>query len=790
MLRYVKVLLFTLFSFSMNAQINNIIITGTIIDNNSKAPVEFATVMITETATDNTITGTTTDETGSFELSSNTQNIAISVSFIGYETKTITDFEVVNGEIRLGEIILSQDGEMLDEVVVRAEKSTTEFKLDKRVFNVGQDLSSAGASALDVLTNVPSVNVNIEGQVSLRGSQGVQILINGKPSVLASEQGNALGTLTADMIEKVEVITNPSAKYEAEGTSGIINIVLKKEEKKGLNGAVSLNVGVPENHSVGVSLNRRTDKFNLFSQFGAGTRSLPRYGYTENNNLIQNTTLISDGVEYRNEQFYNVVLGTDYHINEYNVMTLSGNFAYEVEDQPSERAFELYDAMGNLQSAWDRTEVTEAGNPKYQYEFQYKKEFPNDKDHFILFSALGNFFGKEQASEFMNVYALGDASNNLQQRTSSDFQEAKYTFNLDYTNPVNEKVTIETGAQYVINDVGNDYSVSNLEDGEYVIDPTFTNNFIYEQDVLGVYATGAYEDQKFGLKFGLRAENTDLNTFLENTGERNNQNFTNLFPSFHTSYKITDGFSVQAGYSRRIFRPRLWDLNPFFNIRDQYNIRTGNPNLMPEFTDSYEITSIHIWEKVSVNFGVYYRYTTDVVESVTAYNEGVSVVMPQNIGINQAVGLEFNGKLNPVKWYALNTDFNANYFNRQGQLNERNFDFGAYQYSIRLLNKIKLPADIEMEITGNYRSRVRSVQRVQKDQIFADFGLRKKILKGKLIVNLSVRDVFASRISEGFIDQASFSIYDRDYRGRFTSLGISYGFGKGEAMEYSGRRHH
>src|SRR5690606_37330098 len=203
-----------------------------------------------------------------------------------------------------------------------AEKSNVEFKLDKRVFNVGQDIASSGMGALDVLNNVPSVNVDLEGAITLRGNSGVQILINGKPSVLADEQSNALGTLTADMIESIEVITNPSAKYEAEGTSGIINIILKKEEKKGLNGSASINTGLPHNHSIGVSLNQRTEKFNFFTQFGAGYRSLPDYDKSINRNLADNTMVKSDGTSYRNEKFYNITLGADYYLNDLNIITL------------------------------------------------------------------------------------------------------------------------------------------------------------------------------------------------------------------------------------------------------------------------------------------------------------------------------------------------------------------------------------------------------------------------------------------------------------------------------------
>ena len=296
----------------LHAQKDGIGITGKVVESSGQRPVEFATVMVSDKTSGQMLKGVTTGPDGRFSVEVASADVYLEVSFIGFTTRTVKDFEIVNGRANLGIITLSEDSEVLDEVVVRAEKSTTEFKLDKRVFNVGKDLSSTGASALEVLNNVPSVNVNIEGQISLRGSSGVQILINGKPSVLASEQGSALGTITADMIESIEVITNPSAKYDAEGTSGIINIIIKKEERKGMNGSVSVNTGTPHNHSVGLSLNRRTEHFNLFSQFGVGYREMPRKNRDINRDLINNTSILSEGTEYRNETFYNF----EFHDNE------------------------------------------------------------------------------------------------------------------------------------------------------------------------------------------------------------------------------------------------------------------------------------------------------------------------------------------------------------------------------------------------------------------------------------------------------------------------------------------
>lgn len=770
------------------AQTSTIEVIGKVIESSSKEAVEFATVMIADADTKDPLTGTTTDADGNFSLSTTAQRFYVEVSFIGYVTQKITDITVTNGKVDLQTIVLGENSQTLDEVVVRAEKSQTEFKLDKRVFNVGKDLSSTGASALEVLNNVPSVNVSIEGAISLRGSSGVQILINGKPSVLASEEGNALGTITAEMIDKIEVITNPSAKYDAEGTAGIINIVIKKEEKNGLNGAITVNTGTPNNHSVGLSLNRRTDKFNLFSQIGAGYRTFPSDNETINADLLDKTTITSAGDSEKNENFYNLILGADYHINDYNVLSLTGHFAYEIETEFADIDFRSRDENQSINSEWNRDEATEATNPKWEYDLQYKKDFQDDKDHTLLFSALGNFFGKDQSSIFDNATSFGTRPNSEQQ-TRTDFKEAVYTFKLDYTKPISKEFTFETGAQYVINDATNDYAVSEQLNNEWVDDEALTNIFDYDQKVLGVYGTGAYEGKKFGIKVGLRIENTDLSTLLVTTNEKNQQRFTNLFPSAHTSYKVNDQFSLQAGYSRRIYRPRLWSLNPFFNLRNNFSIRTGNPDLLPEFTDAYEINSIYIAGPASFNFGLYYRYTTDVVERVATFENNISTSKPLNIGTNRATGVEFNAKYTASKWLTLNADFNFNYFNREGTFEATSFDFNADQWSSRMTAKLKLPADFDFEVTGNYQSAFQNIQSVISENLFADLGLRKKILKGKAILNLSVRDVFASRISESETNQSTFYLYSRSQRGRFVTVGLSYGFGRGEAMEFSGQKH-
>lgn len=767
----------------VSGQNKEILIKGKVLESTNRTPVEYATIILKD-RDDKLISGTSASETGGFEVSASQTPFLIEISFIGFVSKKIDDFREVNGQIDLGEILLGQDARTLDEIKVRGERSQTEFHLDKRVFNVGQDLASTGASALEVLNNVPSVTVNIQGQISLRGSQGVRILINGKPSVLATEGGNALGSITAEMIEKIEVITNPSAKYDAEGTSGIINIVLKKEEKNGVNGSVTINAGIPNNHSVGLSINRRTQKLNLFSQAGVGYRTFPTKFRSINES--GDSKVETSGSNRKNEQFYNLILGADYHLNKLNMLSVSGHYGFEKETENADSDFLLSNA-GTVESGWSRNESTWADNPKWQYDVQYQKSFEDDEKHKLLVSATGNFFGKNQFSDFTHKLTKGTASLS-DQKAHTDFKEAEYVFKADYTKPFSKEWSLEAGAQYQIKDISSDFAVQNRIDGGWQTDPNLTNVFVMDQDVLAAYATGAYEGKKVGVKLGLRAENTLLNTRLENTGETNDQKYLPLFPSAHTSYKFTSALSLQAGYSRRIYRPGLWELNPFFSIQNNYNIRSGNPLLMPEYTDSYEVTGIYDLSALAINAGVYHRYTTDAIDNIATVENNVRTTKPANIGTRKATGLELNAKYAPGGWLSLSTDLNYNYFTRDGEYESTVYDFSADQFTSRLTSKLKLPAGFDLELTGNYRSGYRTLQGYVTKNAYLDLGVRNKLFKGKTIVNLSIRDVFASRFFETTINQPDFALYNHSRMGRFVTLGISYGFGKGEAMQFSGQK--
>ena len=435
-----------------------------------------------------------------------------------------------------------------------------------------------------------------------------------------------------------------------------------------------------------------------------------------------------------------------------------------------------------------RHEDTDATNPKWEYELQYEKAFEDDEERNFTVSATGSSFAKDQSSVFANN-RLSGAFSDFEQSSRSDFANVVYNFQADYTHPFSGETTLETGARYEISDNTNDYHVRELMDAEWVLVPEFTNVFDFNQNVLGIYATYAYELEKFGIKAGLRVEHTRLKTNLRTDNRQNRQDYTNAFPSFHTSYKFTEQFSVQLGYSRRIQRPGMWDLNPFYDIRDNLNISIGNPGLVPEYTHAFELTAIQTVDIGALNGAVFHRRTTDVMEEIVRVTDSLAVSTYQNIGQSNQTGLEFNGKIDPVEWLSLLADFNWLYFLRTGSYEETDFDFDNTRWSARLTAKFKLPADFDLKWRMRYRSREQLLQGYQHDMFYTDFGLRKKLLDGRAIVNFSIRDVFNSRRYIFEMDQATFYRYsERQWNRRRFVLGLSFGFGKGDALEFSGHK--
>ncbi|MFA8450322.1 MAG: TonB-dependent receptor domain-containing protein [Bacteroidales bacterium] len=764
------------------------IISGKVIDALTGEPLEYATVSVLKKENDKLITGQITSVKGTYNLIVAESDFYLKLEFLGYKTLFVRSINYNKSRIEIPIIKLNPDQEILQEVEIRAEKSQTVFKLDRREFNVGKDISNSGGSALEVLNNVPSVEVSLEGAVSLRGNSNVKILLNGKPSVLTSGTNNALGSITAEMIDKIEVVTNPSAKYDAEGTSGIINVVLKKDKRKGINGAATVNLGDPQNHSFGLSLSRRTEKQTLVSQIGGGIRKFPSTSKTilENKQTSDVVRFTSDGEAEKQEKFMNITLGADYYFNPLNVLTVSGHFGYEFENESSDI---FYNNSLNLNSnkAFSslRKESVKGVNPKYQYELAYKKSYKGNKDRSLIMSLTGSYFGKDRTSTYDNLDSdLGVLS---RERILNDFSETQHVFQTDYTYPFNDVFKLELGGKYDLSFLTNNYQFEDEKSNSWVKNVLKSNVFDYQEGVLGLYSTFSAEYGRWGIIGGVRFENSSRATELKETDERKTVNYYDFFPTLHTSFKLAENSSLQLGYSKRIFRPHLFELNPFFSYRDSQNITIGNPDLKPEYTDSFELTTINNFNNASFNASVYYRNTTNVMTDYVTVLNNQTITKPENIGKSENLGFELNSKLDLVKWFNVLLDLNYVISKRNGFNEGKEFNFNYNYWTSRLTSKFKFPFDIDAEVRLRYRSKTKQIQGVRKANYVVDFGIKKKLFKGRAVVNFGVRNLLNSSKYVFESDLPDFYRYEENVRGRRQIvLGFSYSFGKGEAMQYSG----
>ena len=760
-------------------------IQGKIIDKDTESPLEFATVTIYTTADSTLVAGGVTDLDGKFNIEVKNDSYWLKLEFIAYEPLIIDQVNVTKETpaVDLGVIALSQAAEVLSEVEVIAEKSSMQLALDKKVFNVGKDLANLGGTASDILDNVPSVTVDIEGNVSLRGSNAVRILVNGQPSTLIGlSNTDGLRQLPANLIERIEVITNPSARYEAEGMAGIINIILRKERGKGLNGSFDFNAGYPTNYGAALNLNYRKEKFNFFTSYGVRYRNNP--GTSERYQTFYDTafTKFIDqvGTRERGGWSNNIRLGTDVFFNKRN--TLTSTFMYRIsnEDNTSETRFDSYiDSKDNLTESSRRFEEESEKEPNLEYSLVYKKTFETEGREFIV-----NLQYQESTEEEDAVYREayftpeGTPANiaDDNQRSNNKEGQKNWTLQMDYVHPFAKEGKFELGFRGSQRDITNDYLVEELADGEWLNLVGLSNNFIYNEDIYAVYAILGNKVKRFSYQLGLRLEHSEVLTELQQTNEVNDRSYTNLFPSAHLTYDMPQNNALQISYSRRLRRPRFWDLNPFFTFNNPKNIFGGNPNLDPEFTHSIEVGHLKYWDKASLSAAVYYRHTDGEIERIRR-RVGIdsTETRPENLATEDAFGLEFTFSADVKKWWKVDGDMNFFRSITDGANQDTSFYVDTYTWFARLNNKITVAKDIDMQMRLNYRAPRETTQGKNKSMTSLDIGISKDILNKKGTLTLSVRDVFNNRrrryttFGDGFSEEGNFQ-----WRSRVAILSLNY----------------
>jgi ferric enterobactin receptor len=728
-------------------------IEGTVIDEETAQPLEFATISVFRAEDKELVNGGISDEKGVFKIKVNTGTYFVTVEFISYEAIEFDNVVIEGSETtNLGEISIHPSIATLAEVEVRAERSTFEMALDKKVFNVGQDLANAGGSALDILDNVPSLNVDIEGNIELRGSGGVRILVDGKPSSLVGVgDSDGLRNLPAESIERIEVINNPSARYEAEGMSGIINIVMRKSQQKGVNGTLSASAGYPDNYRASANVNFRKTKINWFGRYSISYHNNPGGGflyqelYEDDQTFILDQTNDSDRSRFGND----FAFGVDYYFDP--KTTLTGSFQYRVDDQESNSEIIYRDYIDqfpqNLVGTTIRTDDEKEDESDTEFELRFRREF-SSREHVLTFDIQYDASEEQENSDFIETSYDGDGvllgDEGLIQRSSNVEDNSDWDIQLDYVKPIGEDGKFEVGARASLRTIGNNYLVEEYLDDAWERLGNFSNDFFYSEDIYSAYASFGNKYGKFSFQSGLRAEISEVDTRLAQTGEESNRSYADLFPTIHLTYDVGETNAVQVSYSRRINRPRFWYLNPFFTFSDARNIRTGNPNLDPVYTNSYELQYILYGEVMSLTTALYHRYSTGVIERIRTVDEsdGSSLTRPLNIAEENSYGLEFTYSINPTEWMRLNGDLNFFRSIREGGEMAPGLRSDAYSWSGRITSQIEFWKDANLQVRFNYRAPRNTVQGRRKARIFADFGLSKDVLKRRGTLTLSIRDPF------------------------------------------------
>ena len=775
---------------SLFAQPSNGIVKGKVVDVDTQAPLEYATVTIFSQKDSSIVTGDISNEQGVFAIETRGGKHFAKIEFIGFESQIINDI-IINRQNKLadlGTIKLGVNSETLVEVEVRAEKSSVQMTLDKRIFNVGKDLANAGGSAADILDEVPSVAVDVEGNVSLRGSEGVQILIDGKPSGLVGiGNSNGLRSLPANMIDRVEVITNPSAKFEAEGSAGIINIVLRKQKKKGLNGSFDFTVGDPSIYGTAINLNFRRKKLNFFTNlginygrnFGGGDSYQEFYrGDTTEITLIERK-------QDRGGISGNIRFGADYYLNDKNTFTTS--FLYRLGQDDNISTVDYQDFINNQNNFLSRTFRTDEeieDESKLEYALTYTKKFEG-KGHELVADVRFQDNTEKESSDFNEKYFLSDgaqsSASDYFQRSNNKEGERRLITRLDYVKPFGKKKKLEAGYQGSYRHIKNDYLVEEqIANDEWVVFDGLSNDFKYDEEIHALYSTFGNKINKFSFQFGARVEYSDVVTELIQTNEINPRDYLNFFPSAFLTYDLPNNNAIQASYSRRLRRPRFWSLNPFFTLSDARNRFTGNPDLDPEFTDSYEIGHIKYWDKGSLGSSIYYRHTTGVIQRVISDVQVVDSLVitlrrPENLATRDDLGFEFNFSYSPYKWWKVNGDMNLFRSIIDGSNVNDSFTADTYTMSGRITSRMTIMKKTDVQLRVNYRAPRETTQGTTKAITSLNLGMSRDVFKKKGTLTLSVSDVFNSRKRRGtlFTDNL-YREEEFQWRGRTTRLTLNY----------------
>lgn len=794
----------TLFSFAQTKNTESLTtVVGITIDEKTGNTLDFATVSLVNPTDAKILRSGQTDLNGKFTLENiKAGTYSLKISFVGYSNFSLNIVVTESNQVLdLGKLKLKKSSNsVLNEVIVTAKKDVIELGIDRKVFNTDQSIVSQGGNATDLLATVPSVQVDLDGNISLRGTSNVRVLIDGKPSTFGG--GNIttiLQSLPASAIERVELITNPSAKYDPEGQSGIINIVLKKNQKIGLNGNVAITAGRFDNFNSNSGLNYRDEKWNLSGNYSFRGGNRPGSGST-NTIFINPASQVapfsySNQLSNRNEKSHTIKLGVERYLSNATSIALSGNLSVGKEKDRDDLNQEFLDANQALLDYGIGYGNQIEDNNGYDLNFDFSHKFKNPKKELVGNFSLGR--GTEDETEdiiqsFFNNNG-GTSTRRIATNRFNNVAENTKTYNmqLDYTLPISESTKFEMGYRSTLRYNQENQQSDTLLNNSTILDRDYTQSSLFELEdiVYAVYTN--YQNQftkNFGVQFGLRVEQAYLNTTVTGTDANNSSlvsynplDYLRIYPSLFLTQKFKNDNQLQLSYSRRVNRPRGFQTNPFPDRSDRYNIRVGNPNLRPEDIHSFELGYAKTWPLVTFTSSVYFRQVNDVVQNIRDNNPdeiGGTISRYYNLSKNQSVGLELISRADITKKLNLtgNLNFFQSYFSGGGSLGIN--DNSGFNWNGNLTSNLTLTKNLSAQASAFYMAPRILSQGKMLQMLSVDAGLKQDFSNKKASLSFNIRDIFNSR-NFGLITDNGIFVQDWSRRraGRVYSFTLSYRFG-------------
>ncbi|GCC51656.1 TonB-dependent receptor [Chryseotalea sanaruensis] len=713
-------------------------VKGKLTEQTTQNPVPFANIAVyTEKGLNG---GVSSDLDGNFtilKLAPGTYTFEIQV--IGYQTKKLSNVNVQRN-MDLGAINLLESTTVLNEIVVKGEaiRKPVEITAEGMTINPNQNISNTGGSALDVLRNTPSINVDAEGGISLRGSNSTNILINGRNSSISAN----LDQIPASAIKSIKIVNNPGAKYDADAKGGIINIELKKGDDLGTHGNAEFTMGTAGRYNGAIQLSHQTVKYNIYGGYDIqrpirpSVSSIFRQSFGENpQTLRQNATFDRSSLNQ------NIKLGGDYFLGK-NQFTYEGVFGNGKDDDTENRISNIVDNDGEENILRNNRE-TENGF-SYDNALIYERSFENEEQSLkIVASNSGRDNTEKQMVETdrMNGNVLEEG---IDQRSATREVRNISVLQADYVHPFNNNNKLETGYKTVFRMFDNDFNFENLDNtsGNWIEDNTVSNRFKYQEVVYAAYASYSQKFERFSFAVGSRMEMTNIQTRLFNNNQRNKQQYANFFPSANFQYKLNKKQELRFTYSKRIDRPGGWRLNPFPDIADSLNIRTGNPELRPEYIQSFELGQHLTLGRIDLTTTVFYRYTTGIIDYIVRLEDGIAYGRPENLNDGYDLGFEFIAVSPLTSWLSLNVGYSLFQRNVDGSNVSAEFVNSNLAWNTKAVADFLLPASFKFQITGNYESPEIEAQGTDVARYNVDLSMSKSIKDGKAKISISARDVF------------------------------------------------